>query len=83
MAETIVTRIPLRAGTCTIFPTEKTTMHFVLQAVGLQQDSTITCQTPSQQLKTAILETTRLQAALMITYQSMKGWHFTLLTIGF
>ena len=49
MAKTIVTGIPSGAGTVTIFPTEKTTMHFVPQAVGLQPDSTIICQTPSQQ----------------------------------
>jgi len=30
---------------------EKTNMHFVLQALGLQPISTSVCQTPSQQFK--------------------------------
>ena len=44
MAKTVLTKILSGVGTVTIFPTKQMTMHFILQAVGLQADSTITRQ---------------------------------------
>ena len=45
MAKSVLTRIPSDAGTITISPTKQMTMNLILQAVGLQDDLTITRQT--------------------------------------
>ena len=63
--------IPLGAGTVTIFPTEQTNMHLVLQVVALQSDLTITrhldvaltvVRTIATIQEVTILQTVRLQA---------------------
>ena len=78
MAKTVVTRIPSGVETVTVFPTKQRTMHLVLQAEGLQTESTIACPTDVSLTvvrtittiqEVAILGTVCLQAVLMIPNQ--------------
>lgn len=73
IAEPVVMRIPPGAGAVTILPTEQTTIHLVLQAVGLQAVSMIACQTIATIEEVAILETVRPQATLTIARQSIAA----------